>query len=244
MQKNNQDIPLLLTSTIFPNASYTTITDNSLRLEQYRAAIYFWLAYTKVKKIVFCDNSNVSPLSEDELINLQSVFDKKIEILNFFSDEKKVKEKGKGFGEGEIIKYALENSIHLKLSDSFYKCTGRIVVSNFDEITSNFHNESVFYLRSANLIDQIDTRFFLVKKEIYLKYIVDAHEYVNDDNYIYLEHCVFNSIKGNTKNRYFTRYPKYLGVSGSTGDTYKLSNLKYNLNCFLSMIGYLCRNVI
>ncbi len=40
----------------------------------------------------------------------------------------------KGYGEGEIISYALNNSKYLKNSESFYKLTGGLTVENINDV--------------------------------------------------------------------------------------------------------------
>ena len=43
-------------------------------------------------------------------------------------------EQGKGYGEGEIIEYALKNSAFLHSEREFIKLTGRITIENLDAI--------------------------------------------------------------------------------------------------------------
>ena len=55
--------------------------------------------------------------------------------------------KGKGYGEGKLLSFALENSIILETVDSFFTCTGKEYRRNFEAMTNMINpiNSKVFF---------------------------------------------------------------------------------------------------
>ena len=112
---------------------FLEINDYNVRLNQYLEAIEFYIKYTKVKDIAFVENSNFT-YDYSDVYDLAKNHNKNIEILAFEGDHKKTSEYGKGYGEGEIIKYFYINSELLKRHGYFIKVTGRFKLLNIDEI--------------------------------------------------------------------------------------------------------------
>ena len=71
-----------------------------------KAAVYFWAA-SGVKKIVIADASGQTLLGETELVMLNQM-EIEIEQIKYFQDNDLVVKKGKGYGEGAIIKFKFE----------------------------------------------------------------------------------------------------------------------------------------
>ena len=88
---------ILLTGCINPNGMpFTQLTDTSDRQKQYVDAIHYYINNTDCK-IVFCENSNT---------DINTLFKNKqdrLEILTFAGNQDK--QRGKGYGETEIIEY-------------------------------------------------------------------------------------------------------------------------------------------
>ena len=90
-------VTILLTGCINTGGMpFTWLTDTNERLKQYADAIHYYLETTN-NEIVFCENSNTNifPLFENDKNN------DRLEILTFPGN--KEKQKGKGYGEAEII---------------------------------------------------------------------------------------------------------------------------------------------
>lgn len=129
-----EKIVLLLTGCIDPTKSVNNIwhklNDADLRLAQYLDAIKYFVAMTDVP-IVFVENSGYD-LSEIEFINnLKS--SGRLEVFSYLASED-TRVKGKGYGEQDIIKYAIEHSVIIQSASYIVKITGRIKIKNIKNL--------------------------------------------------------------------------------------------------------------
>ncbi len=232
---------LIVTGTIKPDKNIFSLKliDKNERLKQYIDSIEFYILNTKIKNIVFCDNSNVYSQEINELIELARKHKKNFEYLYFEGNVEKAKEKGKGYGEGEIINYVFNNSKLIENINTIIKVTGRLKVRNlnlflkFNRKNINYFNTFVGY--------RCDTRFYIINKEDYLNFFGDAYEFVNDKENHWLEFEFKDRIlKNSFKYKSFKVLPDIDGYSGSTGEKYKESNLEYNIK----KIKYYIKKVI
>jgi hypothetical protein len=201
----------------------TSLVDTETRLKQYIDSVeYAIIHYNTVKNIIFCENTEFR-CDYSRLYELARKYEKNLEILVFKGDYQKIVKQGKGFGEGEIIKYVLENSVLLKGSSSFVKLTGRLIVTNFDKIIKSTSDElnyfflpSLFYINKTNFLPSV---FFKVNTEFFKTYMEDAYLNVNDTNNYKLEHSYFDRVMHRSPH-YFSFYPIIKGQSGSNGTFY------------------------
>ena len=92
---------ILLTGCVNPDGMpFTTLTDISIREKQYIEAINFYLHNTDFP-IVFAENSGTGISKSHDLFP----DNKRLELLSYKGNIHK--NKGKGYGEAEIINYAL-----------------------------------------------------------------------------------------------------------------------------------------
>jgi len=178
-------------------------------------------------QIVICDGSGFD-FSE---IVAKKFPEANIECLFFENNRELVALYGKGYGEGEIVKYALENSKYLKDAQFFAKCTAKLWVSNFFKclkdaggpfscncVFSNY--KSVFKLK----FEHIDTRFYITNKLFFLENFASAYLNVRDQEGHYLEHCFRDVVIEKKLNKIITPiFPIIEGVSGSSGVKYSNS---------------------
>jgi len=220
LNRNN----VLITATIKPNTDVmVAVSDDKERLDTYVEMLRYWILETSVDEIVFCENSNYE-WSFTELIELAKCNDKKLEVLTFLSSGGAV-EKGKGFAEGEIFSYAIENSVLIKKWTSFYKASGRIKVLNINKVFEKSQDFDCMGVLAAPRSQTMDTRFFKLSLEYFKENLIDAYREVNDSAGHYLEHAYFNKIKVVGGVAPFKVYPNIVGISGSTGDSYNKSKL-------------------
>lgn len=210
---------LLVTGCIKVDKSmpYVTITSQNDRLEAYCETIRWAIEDTFFDKVVFCENSEFS-FDYSTYEELAKKNNKYFEYLTFKGDTITSSKKGKGYGEGEIVLFALNNSELLKDEKSFCKITGRLKVSNVNKlIKSNSKN----YFMNKRLLNEVDTRFYCIQKDIFLKFLKNSHVNVDDFNNYYLEHAYYDSlVKENVKYRTFYERPLFVGIAGSTGRVY------------------------
>lgn len=233
---------LLLSSCIHVSAPYTKLKCANLRLKSTLDSIKQWIKIAPTQKIVICDGSNY-----DFTTDCKKLFPKqKIECLNFRNDECAVAKYGKGFGEGEIIKYALKKSKFLKDQQFFIKCSSQIYIKNFRKIISSWNGlfECDLILK-RNIVRipiipyAVDTRFYIVNKEFYIKNFLNRYQKVRDQEGNFLEHEFFDAILNinNKVGKYFiSKKPVINGISGTYASKYSTNKfywLKKNLTHFL-----------
>lgn len=229
----------LLTGTIeIKNTPFTTVIDSKIRLKQYLNVIEKLIVKSKFDIIIFCENSNYI-YSYEEIYKLAEENKKKLEILRFQGSSEEILAKGKGYGEGEIIEYALSKSKYLKnKNDFFYKLTGRIYIENINSILREDKNLNNFFIDSHKS-KIVDTRFFKVNIEFYKNHLQNKYKEVNDYENNYLEHVFYKYLNKKDNIYPFKIYPKYKGISGSTGQKYDLGKIKYLIKVIKLKLGFM-----
>lgn len=229
---------LILSSTIKPSDSIPFLELKSVeeRIKQYLKALIFYITETEIENIIFCDNSNFSDglnLISEVGYNLSLAFGKKFEILSFPMSKESVMF-GKGYGEGEIIKFVLDNSQLIKETRTFYKVTGRLIVKNINLLNKLTNYEIAFQKQGK---DSVDTRFFKVSINFYKEHLIECYKEVNDKEGLYLEKIFYKKLK-NLSIPSFPVYPLIVGQSGSTGIYYNDKFIKAFLKNILNKLGY------
>lgn len=237
---STDDVVLLITGCIAPEKSqkFLVLTDEDERLMQYIESIKFYINESPFTKIVFCENS-AYPYDASGLILQASKRNKRFEWLSFQGDTEKVKECGKGYGEGEIIQYALLNSECLKKAKSFAKVTGRLTIQNINEVVFDVKTRVNYFNRDIYRGHGIDTRFYLCDKEFYRNYLFDVHmhtcEQIGAESA--LEDLFYRKLQKHHKHRTFKTYPEFKGKSGGNGRNYsKISKTTIGIYSFLCRI--------
>lgn len=213
---------LLLTGCINPNGmSFTALNNQEERLSQYVKAIRFYIEETSYS-VVFTENSgtNISSLF------IEHIKSGRLECLTFLGNQNK--ERGKGYGECEIIQYALENSRLIKHTHDgrIIKITGRLIVKNINSII-RFHSyffsrKRVFCAINSDLSFP-DSRLIIAPTNFYHTFLLKKDD-INDIKGYYFEHALLDTIKQTRKEFPFSPFllmPTIEGISGSTGKIYK-----------------------
>lgn len=214
------DIPILLTTAVHVSAGKTALTDAALREEAIIVSLKHWAKLPWVTKIVICDGSNFdfTPAIKDLLLSQPGL---KIECLSFQNDTEAVGRYGKGYGEGEIISYALENSRILANAPAFAKCTGKLWVANFEACAKRFDGRASFLLSGRRQVNYVDTRFYIVSKKFFCEQLLHGYVTVRDNEGHYLEHAYAEALEGETSDKVtIWPAPNIEGLSGSSGETY------------------------
>lgn len=222
---------LLITASILPQEKrFLKLRDPKKRLQQYLDSLKFYITQTKFSKIVLCDNSNYD-FPSSNISALAKKYKKKVEILQFAGNTAKIAENGKGYGEGEIIEYALLHSKLLRNAEFFIKITGRLKVLNIDEIAKKMNVEKIYinkeirnFQKNREQSKKMSTVLYGIPKKTYLSMFRDAYMDVCDKRGIYLEHIFYNRIMEKKITIYnMPRFPIIKGISGSLGSKYQAS---------------------
>lgn len=221
--------PILLTSCVTISDHSAALKDERFSIEHTLESIKKWLDISVDIKLVVCDGSSF----DFSRIIHEKFPDASIECLNFRNSADLVALHGKGYGEGEIINFAISNSKFLSESDCFAKCTAKLWVENFIECFKTWNNkflchgffENVFSVRKINFL-YIDTRFYLVNKCFYRENLASAHLELSNGKGLSIEHCFRNIILQQNHDRILFGLPPVIcGVGGGSGVYYK-NNIK------------------
>lgn len=232
---------LLLSASIDPSVSNTPLTelkDPLVRWRQYEQNLLSVLNQRIFGIIIFCENT----MFEGDYSLWQTVAAStgtQLEILRFEGNKTNIEKQGKGYGEGEIIAYALEHSKHLPPEASFYKLTGRIQVKNLKQIVERHEKDELLFIRAQRNKPIADTRLFKCSVSFYRRYLLNGYLEVDDLKGHYLEKIYFQRLKTATPVKPFSVFPKFSGVSGSTNDTYDLPLKEYLKYSLLLRLGFL-----
>lgn len=221
--ENIKSIVLLLTGCITSSTKvpFLALKNPAERRKQVIDSIKFYITHTSIENIVYCDNSNAFP--DFELGLLATTNRKKFEWISFEGNQKMSEQKGKGYGEGEIVDYAIEHSRLLKKENVYIiKVTSRLIVENIELLLQHISLDRLYF--SPMFKNYIDTKVYMMPKKIYRNFFSELHLSVEDVKGRYLEYIFAECIKSKKiKYNRFIVAPKIMGVSGTFGVFNKMS---------------------
>jgi hypothetical protein len=213
---------ILLTGCINPNGmSYTSLNNIEEREVQYVNAIRHYLKNTNYP-VVFVENSG----TDISYYFREYVESAQLECITLHGNQNK--EKGKGYGECEIIRHAIENSRIILSSNEvrIVKITGRLIILNICPII-RFHG--IFTSKRTTLcminsdLSFPDSRIIMAHIDFYKEFLL-YQEKINDSQGYFFEHALCDIIKNNRQYPFspFFLHPQIIGISGSTGKQYPI----------------------
>ncbi len=216
-------IVLITTATRPPEGvPFLKMTDSAVRYISAKAAVFFWAAQ-RINKIVIADATGMTLLSSDELTLLKQM-NVQVEQIAYFQDSELIKQKGKGYGEGEIIRFALSNSVFLQQEERFFKCTGKIYCRNFPELFKLIQRNDISNMfwrymgDGSSMQPWSDIRFFYATRQFVEEHLLPAYLKSDDKTGAAEYYCqvVLNEklISGKTLR------PLLSGFCGGTGEQY------------------------
>lgn len=227
------DIPILLTSSVVAHDPSVKLKDTDERIRLAMESVAQWLQINPSLKLVLCDGSNFD-FSEQIRRAFPSA---KVECLPFEGDQERIRISTRGYGEGEIVRHAINHSRFIAEAGCFAKCTSKLWVENYfqcaKEWNGRFLCQGVFTdaftpLRKTSF-SYIDTRFYIASVPIYRKYFEDAHHRIRMHNgkAFSLEDCFHEIVMEHQLGGILLRHaPVICGVGGGTGVYYKNSKLR------------------
>ena len=224
-------VPVLLTSSVIAYDTGVALKNQSERIRLALESVEQWLKIDPLLPLVLCDGSNFDFSS--------AVFRQfplaLIECLHFENNQELVKQQGRGYGEGEIVRHAINNSKFIADAGCFAKCTSKLWVENYLECLNAWNGEllckgvflDVFSLTRRTYFSYIDTRFYIASCSTYNKYFVDAHIKIDSQRGHGLEDCFYAIFaKFHLQNALLNVPPRICGVGGGTGQYYKNTLLR------------------
>lgn len=229
---------LILTSCINPpKQDFLMLTDQTERYTQMIDSIKYYITAGVFKNIVVCDGSNYN-LENEEIRNNADINNINLEILYFNQDFSSVRKFGKGYGEGEIMRYIIENSQLYRKATNFIKITGRLKIININKIYHRLNPQNNYFnFFPATKIGCVDTRFYMIQKVIYESVLINSYKKVNDRLRNSYEYCFTDDLHNNNIRFYcFPEVPEFIGYSGTTNTRYGKDSF-YHLENILTKLG-------
>ncbi len=238
---------LIITATINPpTQDYLKINNIDDRISQYKDSLVHFINCGAFDKIILCDNSNY--LTDNDIFKTEKeLSDKKnisLELLSFVGNTEKVREQGKGYGEGEIMEYIFANSKLIQNENYFFKVTGRLKVDKIELLVEKSKTAiekgiNLFNVPNHTMHEIYDTRFYGMPVGVYKEHFINAYEKVDDKNGIFLETVFTDELRNKQiKHRNFPLYPRITGVSGTSGGKYVYTEWKCKIKDFMSLFNY------
>ncbi len=239
--KKNIVYTILLTACIKPNSSdILTVSDPVVRARQYEEALQWYIENTDIN-IVLCENSGV------DLSGKFANHKDRVEFLTFV-DPPEIEDKGKGYKEANIMKYAHAYSKFISRSDLIIKITGRLVVLNIQQIIdfNNLrysHNRAIPFCSAEvclrNRAKVCDSQAFIYN-ESFMSLLRPRFEDIRLD--VYFEAILFRTMFSSREEKdhicFIFPPPRLRGVSGTWGNNLELSNARYYRTIALVLIKY------
>ena len=219
-------IPVLLTSSVVAHDNRVALTDTAVRIDLTLESVAQWLQLDPHLQLVICDGSNF----DFSLAVAQRFPAASIECLCFENDQAAVRRKGRGFGEGEIVRFAVSRSRMIQHAGAFAKCTSKLWVSNYAECLVDWNGnflckavfDHVFSPFKKTTLSYIDTRFYVVSLPYYKQYFEAAHQSIDLGSGKGLEDCFLEIFTSRCIDRVLFNTPPVIdGVGGGIGKYYK-----------------------
>jgi len=218
--------PILLTSSVIAHDTKVALQDPIARTRLAMESVRQWRLVAPDSPLVLCDGSG---FDFSQLVAAEFP-DAAIECLFFENDREKVAAYGRGYGEGEIVRHAIEHSREIRSAGVFTKCTSKLWVENYQDCLRYWNGCGVFKGVFNNVFSPltktkfayIDTRFYIVTVDFYQRYFLYAHHRINPPTGYGLEDCFQAIFLEKTLTGYLLPSPPVIcGVGGGTGKYYK-----------------------
>jgi hypothetical protein len=115
----------------------------------------------------------------------------------------------------------------LRDCDGFFKCTGKLIVTNYLDCVRLARSKDFYFDAPRNLPNFVDTRFYFVSKEFWANHVRYSYKNVNDADGLFLEHAYFKSITLVKRIPFNPVVIRYSGTSGTSGGNYQVTPREY-----------------
>jgi len=218
------ETPVLVTTAIAPPAGmpHLAMTDPARRILATRSALYF-LAMQGVSKIVVADATSQTPVPAEE-VRLFADMGVRLEQTAYAQDVDEVVRRGKGYGEGALIRHALDQSRILAEHDCFFKLSSKVVCRNLAQIgamAAASGARSLFWRWAdpgALFRPAVDGRFYLTSKAFAAQVLIPSY-LASDDGVKAAEGYMYDNVTRNLRAATSVR-PRLSGFCGGNDAMY------------------------
>lgn len=219
-------LPILLSSSVVAHDKGVRLQDPVERTRLALESVQQWRAIAPNNPLVLCDGSGFD--FQSAISSLQGTAP--IECLHFQNDVELVKRHGRGYGEGEIVRHAIEHSTLIQSAGAFAKCTSKLWVENFNTCMQQWNGRlllkgvfnHVFSPRRRTQLAYIDTRFYAMSVDQYKRLFLYAHHAIRaKDGYGLEESFRDIFLENELRGCLMCPPPVICGVGGGIGVYYK-----------------------
>jgi hypothetical protein len=219
---------------------FLQMSDPVMRTIAAKAALYFWVSQG-IEQIVLVDATGTNLLSEYEAAEIDKS-ETRVEQINYTQSDEGVIKQGKGYGEGKLIEYAINNSELLARQEHFFKCTGKLYARNFQTIAAVIKANNItnlfwkFMGDGSSTQPWADCRLYYTSKSFAKNHLIPAYLQSDDHAGITCEYHIHEALERNMKVVRGLR-PLITGYCGATGEAYfdsSLGSLDHNFPCWLT----------
>jgi hypothetical protein len=216
---------VLLTSCIAPgDMTGLARSDIFQRLEDYKNVIQNLSSSGFIGPVVYCDNSGYN-LEQLARIPVDTGSTGKWEFLSINGNRKK--NLGKGYGEMEIIRYAIESSRLITPDSKILKVTGRLTLRNICSICSQFEESPIsteIFCDLRGNLQWADSRVFASSVRFLQEYLLPLESILNDSRGVSFEHVLaratHSAMSDGLNWKMLPETPDIVGLSGTSGIRY------------------------
>jgi hypothetical protein len=213
---------VLLTACVNPgNVVNVVRRDPDVRAGDYSRALRKWIRVNEIDGVVFCENSGADLTPIKELATAVG-HTAQVEFLSFNGQDFDPS-LGKGFGEMNIIRYAIDHSQLISDSQFVVKVTGRFFITNIRSIVRAIRRSDgieLFCDLRANLTSA-DSRVFCATPAFLGDYLLSYQSIVNDAEGVYFENALARAAhQAMADGRRCAALPhahRMIGVAGTNG---------------------------
>ncbi len=226
----DNELAIVLTGTIIPNATFTTHADPAVRRREYLAAID---CYRQFAPVYFLENSAYALSDDAEFRDRPGVMIRQQPVST-------AREQGKGYQEFELLDRWLLTERNPP--QRWIKITGRYLYRNFAQVCDDCRRE-----RSARMIIDRCARsqsarsyLFWVETDFYRERLMGIYRECDDRRGEWIEKVLYRHLSSADAAdvRLFSLEPRLSGISGTTSGGLETKPWKYELKRLLRRINY------
>lgn len=219
--------------------------DPGIREADYMWAIKGWMGVGGYDTFIFCENSGADLSTLEKYAASINTFQHRLIFLSCTKNSA-ARERGKGYGEMEIIRYAIDAVTDLTPEQKLVKVTGRYRARNATRLLSKLENTSgdIFCDMRHNLT-RADSRLFAITLKCAREHLLPRQHELNDLEDKWFENVLSDAVHGIILEggRWFPLPcdPSLYGFSGSEGTPFgfsPVSRVRSKIRQFLARMVY------
>jgi len=225
----SRHVVLLLTASVnIREMVYTALKDANIREQHYLEAISHYYTLTDIPILVV---ENTGHDFSDKLPSDIADSDR-MEFISYSGNDFP-REKGKGYGELELMNYAMQHSKLIREDTLIIKVTGRYRVLNIKDFVNsardlNYQTCQASYFKGQR---KAFSGIFTVTRPFIRDYFMKNHDQINDTKGVYFEHVLADTFLDYLADGFdyslLPSYPRIAGISGTDNLPHKTNNYIY-----------------